>query len=235
MVKKIQKYLITISIVTVASAVLLAILAIIINGFFTIFNGLFLSIALSLAVICTCCFFANSAVDVIDRTKTLSIISLSLLLLATVVALLLFWIYPGFSSVPDWFGKLSISIALFSVFFTIVISINAKFAGHYKVLKYIYFSLFAITILIILLEIFGVEIIDSIGTIFVILCLVVFALFCVCSILAKRVRYAVEANYIKIDKTEFDQLNYRLKELEEENKELKLQLSKFEKNLEKEE
>ena len=47
MIRKIQKYLITIAIVLVAACVLLAILALFIDEFFEIANNLFLQILLS--------------------------------------------------------------------------------------------------------------------------------------------------------------------------------------------
>ncbi|MBQ7276254.1 MAG: hypothetical protein IJS58_03290 [Bacilli bacterium] len=229
MIRKIQKYLITIAIVLVAACVLLAILALFIDEFFEIANNLFLQILLSFAVICVGCFFTNSALDVMDKTKILAITSVSLLCLSVVIALLLFWIFPGFNNVPEWFGKMTGIVALFSVYFTIVISTNAKFAGHYKALKIVYFALFGVVIAIILLEIFGVRIVQHITYPFIILCLVVFALMCICPILGKRVRYAIEENIIKIDKAEFDKIKERVSELEEENKKLKAELSKYEK------
>jgi len=231
MIKKIQKYLVIGSIVTVGITMAMLISALFKAPIFK--NHILTSILLTFAILCADCFFTNAALNVLKKTKVLSIISIAMLNIACVLGLICIWIGLGFDKeVAEAFSRFVGIIAVTACFFTLIVSTNAKLAGHYKVLKTIYYILIILVDLVIIFALIGEKTslfeIDGFTTIFVAVCLAVFTLMCVCTILGKKVHTEdseIDESYIKIKKTEYDDLIDRLEALKQENQELKEQLN----------
>lgn len=246
MLKKVQKTLVLLSIITVGIVVGMLILALILTMVDkpSFGNFYFRSIILSFAVICAACFFANNALDVIKKTKILSICALSLLVVGSLLGLIEFW---SDFEIGGFFGKFIGIVAITACFFTMIVTTNGKLGDKYKAIKIIYFVCIVIVDIALILEIlqivFGYKnddperpryILDYIGFPFAIACLVVFAFMCVTNILGKRLK--IDENNDLIDnsakekKTLEEQiatLNLENEELKKENEALKAEIEKL--------
>ncbi len=229
-IKKVRSNLLRVSIVTVSLTALLLISAIFIKDFFE--NYLLRSILLTCAVISAASFFANSAFEVFPKTRVLSLISLGLLGIASVLALIIFW--ANFK-LPEVLGKVIGIISITACFFTMIVTTNAKLGSNYLALKYSYFAGICIIDFVLFALILGWNVLKNgtVQTLFGILCLIVFAMMCVCNILAKKVR--MDENDDELSKKDEANLTLetKVKELESENRELKAQIAELKEELEK--
>lgn len=229
-IKKIRKNLLRVSIIAVSITVLLLISAIFIKKFFD--KYWLRSILLTFAVVSAVSFFANSAFEVVYKTKILAFISLGLLAISCILALILFWANFKLGEVM---AKTIAIIAITSCFFTMIVTTNAKLGSNYLALKYSYFAGICIIDFVLFALILGWNVLKNgtVQTLFGILCLIVFAMMCVCNILAKKVR--MDENDDELSKKDEANLTLetKVKELEEENRELKAQIAELKEELEK--
>lgn len=222
MIAKIQKAFVIVSISTVGLAMMLLIAAVF--GLKVFDNPYLLALLLSLAVIAAGCFFANNALDMFESKKVLSIMCLVLLAISAMLGFVHFW---SKFSLPEAFGKLTGIIVISSVLIVIIVTTYGALNKKFFVLQMITYSLVGIIDILLVLLILGVKLFDIKGfaTIFVIICIVAFALLCTTNILSKRINKIVEAGYIKVSKEEYNNLKQRVEELEKENAELKSKLN----------
>lgn len=229
-IKKVRSNLLRVSIVTVSLTALLLISAIFIKDFFE--NYLLRSILLTCAVISAASFFANSAFEVFPKTRVLSLISLGLLGIASVLALIIFW--ANFK-LPEVLGKVIGIISITACFFTMIVTTNAKLGSNYLALKYSYFAGICIIDFVLFALILGWNVLKdgTVQTLFGILCLIVFAMMCVCNILAKKVRMDENDDELSKKDEANQNLVMKVQELESENRELKAQIAELKEELEK--
>lgn len=222
MLAKIQKSFVITSIVSVGLVMLMLILAVF--GVEVFKNPTLLAILLSLAVITAGFFFANNALDMFESKRLLSIMCLVLLAISATLGFVHFWSH---FTLPEWFGRLTGIIVISSVLIVIIVTTYGSLERNFFVLQMITYILVGIIDIVLILALLGVKIFDIDGfvTIFVIVCIVAFALLCTTNILSKRIAKMVEKGFVKISKEEYNSLKQRVEELEKENEELKSRLN----------
>lgn len=215
--KTAKKVLTTVSLATMSFAV-----AMLIGGVFglKIFsNQILLNMLLSFATVSLASAFAISSLNLIKKQKTVSIISLILLFICLVFALIIYW--SNFQ-IPAWFGKSTIIISVTTILFIIIVSASIKLGNRHRVLQGITFGLITVLDIIIAIAVFGVPVFELAGfvQIFVVACLVVFALLCTLGILGKKSLEpepkTQEKGFVKISVDEYESLKAEIKKLKEE-------------------
>ena len=235
-IKVIQKGLTIASIAGVGVIVLMLILSLLIKNLKLFEEDFVQGIFLSVVVITAAVYFCSNALSIIKQRKILAYISLGLLGLSLILALICFWYMWGVPlynkevgklarDVNEGFGKFTGIMAIFTILFVIIVNSYTKLGKKllpFQIITYV----FVLTIDIILtLAIMGVEVFKNSGfvTIFVILCLITFALMCVVNILAaKHYRQTLidtsekvdNDEYITIKRSEYEALLNKIKELE---------------------
>lgn len=215
--EKVQKVLTLISIVAVAISVMMFIG--LYFGLKLFSNKYLLATFLTFIATAVVCFFSNGALDMYGKKKYLAIVSLALLVLSFLFGLINFWTY---FELEGFFPKMSGIIAIASVLFVIIITTSSKLDNHYRGLQIITFSLTVILDIALTIVILGVDLFDNdtFVKIFYPLCFIVFALLCITNIISKRIN-KTKKDYIQISLDEYNSLKERIRELENENRELR--------------
>lgn len=224
--KTAKKTLSIIAIVSLASAVLMLIMAVF--GVEGIFKYPLLAVMESLAIICAGSALAINALLIFPKKRKLAIVDLSLLSSLTMLSILTFWIEAISSS---FFGKIVLILGIATIFFNIIIANYLKLSKNKLALQIVTYSLIVIIDILLTLQILGVDLFDSdaFSKLFIVLCLVTFVLLIVIIILAKKApseNLAEKTEYVKVDKKEYEEMKKRLQQLEAElesykNKDLK--------------
>lgn len=134
-------------------------------------------------------------------------------------ALIIYW--SNFQ-IPAWFGKSTIIISVTTILFIIIVSASIKLGNRHRVLQGITFGLITVLDIIIAIAVFGVPVFELAGfvQIFVVACLVVFALLCTLGILGKKSLEpepkTQEKGFVKISVDEYESLKAEIKKLKEE-------------------
>lgn len=188
-----------------------------------VFSGVGLDLLLSFAIIAVASAFAINACNVYSRKKIISIINLSLLGLCVLLGLLSVWI----GDFPLLLANITYVLAIATVFFGIIVSLNLKLGKRQRVLQGITYVCVIVIDIILTLLIFGVDVfaVDGLSTMFIALCLVAFALLCATAILGKKsiTEDVNSSDMITISKIEYENLKAKVFELQQEIKELKNQ------------
>ena len=217
MLKKVKKILSIVTIATLCIPILMLILAIF--GV-EVFEGVLLKFLLTFATIAVACAFSINALNIFEKNKIISIVSISLLGLSALLGFIIYW---SEFTMPALFNNLTMVLAIATVFFCIIVSTHLKLGKKYLVLQIITYCLVIIIDILLTLLIFGIEIFEvkGLSEIFWTICLVTFALICVTGVLGKKSNDNSESNkkYVKIPVEEYESLKARLAELEGQQKE----------------
>ena len=171
--KLLKKILTTISLVSMAAGVLILISAIFGND--KIFTGTWLKVLLSLGTIFISLALIVNSLGIIQKRRIIGFVSIGLLAALTVLLFIIYWAGIEFTNL---FSQITSTIAVATIFFCIITSLVSKLNSRHKVLQGItYFLIFAVDV-VITLGIFGVEVFAQNGVwqVFVVVCLVIFAL-----------------------------------------------------------
>ena len=182
------------------------------------FDGVFLKLMLTFVTLAVAGGFAINALNIIRKNKTISFISLTLLLISSILLVVMFW--SNFST-PEIYNDLTVVISMATIFFCIIISMHLKLSKRYLALQIITYILVVAIDIILTLNIFGVNIFAINGMIqtFITLCLITFALLLITGILGKKSAdndTVDNDKYIKITIEEYNELKERIKYLENE-------------------
>ena len=186
-----------------------------------------LNILLSFAIVGVGSVMAIGSVEIFNKNKTISIITLSLLASLGLFALIIF--ISNFST-PDVFNRITGVLAIGTVFFNIIVSNYIKLRKNYFALQIITYIIICIVDILLTLLVCGVPIfeISFMPQMFGVICLIAFALICMVSIMASKLRkVTVDENItpkkdtVVISKQEYEELLTKIKLLEEENINLK--------------
>lgn len=212
MMKKIQKILTILAIASMSITIIF-----LISGVFgaKVFNeGVLLYLMLTFATISAASFFSFSCLSFYEKKKYLSIGCLALLGLTLIFSIIIYW--SGFST-PEVFEKITVIVALITILGIIIIITNLKVKQNYLVLQTITYIIVILIDFVIILQVCGKDVLDNdiVSKLFIVSCLVAFALLCAISILARKAKDNDE--YIKIKKSEYDELLNKIKELENKN------------------
>lgn len=216
--RKTKKILTITSLVAMSLCVLLLIGAIF--GL-KVFDGTVLKILLTFATIAVGSAFAISAVNIFDRNRIISIVALSLIALSMVFGLIVFWM--GFN-VSVAFNKFTLILSMLAILFNIIVSLILKLDKRYLVLQIITYAFIVLIDIILTLQILNVDVfgIKSFWKYFIAICLIAFGLLCATSIIGRRsdvVQKDDKTNgFVKVPKTEYEEMKKRIESLEEENR-----------------
>lgn len=141
----------TVSITTIVLASL-AVLQLILklDGDMPWFGGL--NTFLTVATLAIGGFFALNSLNMISKSKTLGIVSLSLISVATIMVIIAFWVDLD----TDLFTRLTISFALLSVLFNIIVSSGLDLGKNNLVIQIIVYIIAGAVDLIATFALFGV-------------------------------------------------------------------------------
>lgn len=222
--KKSKKILTIVSIISICGAV-----ALLIGSIFgiEIFKGNLFRVLLSFATIALAAGFAINSVNYIKVKRVVSIVSLALLSFLTVCAMVIYWAKIPFGS---WFSKMTCILALATIFFNIILSLYIQLGNKQKPLQAITYILICTIDIFLTIIILGIDLFkyNGVWQCFSVACLVVLALLCTLAVLGKKNYTQVDAEmnaigdeYIKVRKSEYNELKARVAELEDKLKQYK--------------
>lgn len=188
-----------------------------------VFQGALLSLLLSFATIAVASAFSINGLNIMRKKKIIAYVSIGLLGLVSLLGLIIYW--SKFTTAP-LFNQITGVLAIATVFFNIIVSLNLKLDKKYLVLQIITFSIICIVDIILTLLIFGVNVLsnDLVSKLFWALCLVAFGLLCTVAILSRKNREIEENDkekYIRVKQSEYTALKERVEFLEKEIESLK--------------
>ncbi|MBE5734917.1 MAG: hypothetical protein E7361_00475 [Clostridiales bacterium] len=212
MIEKIKKILTICTICFIAIPILILICAIF--GL-DVFTGTTLYIILSLATLAISGVFCINALNMYNKNKTISIISISLLLISSLLAIIIYW--SNFTTTLA-FNNFTIILAMTTILFCIIISLHLRLGKQLLPLQITTYVIVIIIDVLITINICFFEIIaiNGINQIFWTMCLVALALLCTTAILSKKSISTDSTNtkYIKITVEEYNALKSKISELE---------------------
>ncbi|MBQ4557802.1 MAG: hypothetical protein IJA61_00290 [Clostridia bacterium] len=219
--KTAKRILTGVSLGTMSAAVLMLLLALF-GLSKIIFSGVGLNFLLSFAIISIASAFSINACNILSKRRVIATINLSLLGVSTFLFILTIWI----ENFPKLLSNMTYILAIATIFFSIIVSLNLKLGKRQKVLQILTYTTIIIIDIMLSMLILGVELfeIDGLGTLFVALCLVTFGLLCATAILGKKAasdNTKSDKNTITITKEEYNNLKNRITELENEINQLK--------------
>ena len=222
---KIRKILTIVSVSTMAIAVIMLISAVFGAK---VFQGIALNFLLTFAVISVASAFAINSLNVLKTQKIVAYISLALLALSSLFGIITFW--TNFSNAL--FGQITAILAIATAFFCIIISTNNKVQKRFLVLQIITYAIAVFIDIILTLLIVGVSVfkVNGMVEIFIVACLVAFALLCALGILGKK-KDNTEDKLNKVEKVDYQALLNKIQKLEEENAKLKEENQKLKQQL----
>ncbi len=180
------------------------------------FDGTKLKILITFACLTVGGYFSISSYSALGRNKTLGIISFCLIWMSVVLILISAWF-----STPSVFGDITLAIALLSVLFNFIVSNVLKLGKHYLIIQIICDLIISLLILFILLLAYGVVKFKAITTFFWLLIVLSVVAFILMSVLSSKFRNEEKSddngtqNYIKIPKSEYDELLKKAKQLDD--------------------
>lgn len=205
--KKIIKSLVIGSITCLSVTILLLILSL-----FEVLNvfegGALQAFFWTVLVFCVYFFFLISSLSLINENKKLSITSASFLTLSLVFALVNFW---SIDKELELFQKITIVISVTTILFVIIIRTIIKLDKKYLILQIATYLITFIIDVIIVLSVFGSDILDGdFSKFFIAMCLVCFTLLSIINILASKKKVQND-EYVTIKKTEYLALLEKIK------------------------
>ncbi len=209
---KIKKFLTGVTLVCIFIPVI-----ILITGIFgaNIFTGLIFKIMLSLATIAIASAFSISALNIYNKRRIISIINIALLAASTLFAFIIYW--SDFAT-PELYNQLVIILGMATVLFSIITGLYIKLGKRHIYLQITTYICVIIIDILLTIEIFNVTFLATNGLwqAFAVLCLVTFALLCTTSVLGRKsnIEDDTDDKYIKILKSEYEQMKARIAELE---------------------
>ena len=219
--EKAKKILTYVALATMGVSVLMLILAIF--GL-KVFNGVLFKVLLSFATIAVTSAFSINALNILKTKNMVGYISLGLLGISGILGLIVYWTDFKIGILNQITGILAIA----TVFFCIIISLNNKIQKRYLILQIITYVVIILIDIILTLIILGVDVLGVKGMteIFFTVCLIALGLLSAVAILGKKKdnNFVEDKKFIKVEKEEYDKLIAKIKELEEENTKLKQNL-----------
>jgi len=145
-----------------------------------------LQVLITLFVLAVGSGFSINSINLYEKKKIISLISLCLIIISVVLALILVWSNLLLSN--SAFLQITMVIALASIFFNIIVSVNVRIYKRYFILQLILYSLIIFIDVTLSMLIFGTNLflINNFAQIFSVACLVVLALLITLFILEKK-------------------------------------------------
>ncbi len=208
---KVTRKIVSITTIVLASlAVLQLILKL--DGDMPWFGGL--NTFLTIATLAIAGFFALNSLNMISKSKTLGIVSLSLISVSAIMVIIAFWVELD----TDMFTRITISFALLSVLFNIIVSSGLDLGKNSLVIQIIVYIIAGAVDLIATLALFGVIKLGDILPLFWALVLLCALGIVILKVLAKRLvskDLEKDKDLVKISSSEYATLVEKAKKYDE--------------------
>ena len=185
-----------------------------------VFTGTWLKVLQSLATIAVAGLFSFNALNFMRKSKIIALITFALIGTLTVMMFIIYWGNIEFTST---FSKIITILAVTTIFFNIIVSNILKLNRNHLTLQIITYALIGAIDIILILQICEIDVISRIPRIFVVACLVVFALLITLFVFGKKApeeEVKIDGEkVVKLKQSEYDALLGKIKELEEKLKE----------------
>ena len=177
------------------------------------FVGTKLSILITAACLTVGGYFSLSSYNVLTKHKVLGTISFILIWASVILVTISGWV-----NLEGIFGDITLTLALLSVLFNFIVSNTLKLGKHYRAIQVICNIILCLFILLILLSTYGVVKLADIMTIFWLLLVLSVVSFIIMAVLSNKTQgeeKANDVNFVKIPKTEYEELLQKAKQLDE--------------------
>ena len=190
-----------------------------------VFSQPLLNVLFTCVIIAVAGAFSINALTMANRNKTLGYVCLGLLTTLSLFLFIILWA----DITGGLFGKITLFLAITTIFFNIIVSLSLKLEKRYRILQIITYVLVVAVDIVLTLLIFCINVLVSgVWQAFTVACIVIFGLLCALGILGKKTDKETETNTTPKTNT-VEQLKARINELEIENAELKQKLAQYEK------
>ena len=152
---------------------------------FDIWNGVWWHVFLSLATVIGAGAFALNTLNFMKKNKIIAFISFGLLGTLTVLLFIVYW--GGIDFNTSWFAQFVTVVAITTIFFNIIISNYLKLGRNHFAIQMVTYVLIGAIDVVLMLEIFQVEVMQYILRVFIIACLLVFGLLITLAVLGKKI------------------------------------------------
>ena len=228
-VKNIRKVLTIVSLSSLAITCLFLITGIFVHE---IFKNPLLNILLIFAIFTVAPAIALTEVNVLLKKRTIGIVSLSLLALSTLLAIIMV-IIPSLTNF-NFYGKITLTISIISVVFAMILSNYTKLEKRALVLQIVTYSLLSILGILIILQVYGLPLLQNFWQIFLILVIVNIGLLIAIAVISKKsddAKLEVKSNIktIIVSQELYDNLIAENEKLKIENENLKTKLEELKK------
>ncbi len=188
------------------------------------FEGVMLKILLSSATLTAASAFGVTAIGYINKQRVLSIVTLSLLGLLTVFAFIIYW---GEILFVNTFTRITVTLAILTVTFCILVNLGVKLDKKYMVLQIITDVLIAISDILLILLVWGVALfsVEGLWQVICVVFIVTVGFWCALAILSRKVQVVSDDKKINIESVTIPKLEYEA--LKKENEELKAEIRKL--------
>ena len=201
-----------------------------------VFKGTLFNVLLSFATLAVAGAFSLNALNFMKKNRVIAFITFALLGTLTVIAFIIFW---GNIELTGAFAKVVGILAMTTIFFNIIVSNYLKLGRNNFVIQVITYVLIGAIDIILTLEILEVNVLLYIPRLFVVACLVCFALLVTLSILGKKVPEEArveskpeakeDGNIVKLKKEEYEAMLKKIGALEAEIERLKVEKNSVDK------
>ena len=186
-----------------------------------VFVGTWLKVLESLAIVVVAGAFSLNALNFMHKNRVIALVSFALH--GALTALLFIVIWGGMDFVTSWFAQLVAVVAITTIFFNIIISNYLKLGKNHFVIQIITYAIIGVIDVVLMLEIFQVDVMQYILREFIIACLLTLGLLITLAVLGKKApdeEAKIDGEkVVKLKQSEYDALLNRIKELEEKLKE----------------
>ena len=179
------------------------------------FEGVKGSILATTATLTAAGYFGLRSHTMLSKNKILGYVSFGLIVLSLIFMVLFIW---GIVK-NDTFNLAVLTVSLLSVLFIFLVSNNLKLGKQFFIVQIVCDAILSLLIVLILVCSYGWIKLDDISTLFWIVIILSVVAFITISVLASKVQgdnvAEAKGNYVKISKSEYEELLAKAKELEE--------------------
>ncbi len=175
------------------------------------FTGVKLNVLITFATLTVVGYFSLSSYNMLAKNKILSYVSFGLIVVSALLVVISTWADVGDNGL---FFQITVTIALISVFFIFIVSTNLRLGHKLMAVQIVCQLVLGIFVLLSILLTFGISFWNN--TLFFVMLVLSIVAFITISVLSNKANVeGVGEGYVKITKTEYEELLAKAKQLEE--------------------
>ena len=175
------------------------------------FEGVKLDILITMATLTVVGYFSLSSYNMLSKNKILAYISFALIIVSALLVVISTWADIGDSGL---FFKITVTIALISILFIFIVSTNLKLGHKLVAVQVVCQLILGVFVLLSILLTFGITFWNN--TLFFVMLVLSIVAFIAISVLSNKANVdSLGEGYVKITKTEYEELLAKAKQLEE--------------------